>query len=347
MPENEEPTTAFDPLAVSVHSMDSGLDPEKDPTETPPVQSAEAEVEESEKESETEAEESPADGEEDDESGDEYSALKNGLAAPDLPEALRGDPEHEKRHAEYLYGIEKTVSKVQADLTTLQPYMPFAKGLSDPTTVRAEVPKFLEFLEKETGVALRDLVGSPQPETGENAEAWKEWRDDWEERGLTKADFDEALSNNYKPDYPGEYKAFKDASARFESKFGVIDKERAESQAFKAHQDFVDQEFKRVSGFLAKTENGWSVTRDMVSQAVKEFPHLKDDLVQAVKKAFPDELANHKVQAVLAAQGKEGPELLSKGSSAAKGAVLHFIDPDAPSSADVHKIAENLAALSK
>ena len=336
MPENDIPTTEFDPLAVSVHSMDSGLDPETDPTDTPPVQSeVKTEVEEPEKETETEVETEPADGEED----DDLAAL----GFPALPDELKDNPDISKRYEETQYGIQKVVRQQQDVLAELRKYEKLATDLNDPATAQTAYDFLGKQLQEE---GLLKLSAPAQIDTSENADQWKEWRDDWENRGLTKADFDDALTRNYLPDYPGEYKAYRDAKAENDLRFGPIDQERKQTQESRAHQDFVDKEHPRVAGFLAKTENGWSVTKEMVSQAVKEFPHLKDDLVTAVKRTFPNEYANHKVQAVLAAKGDEGPEMISNGSSASRGKVLHEIDPDASASADVHKIAENLAALS-
>lgn len=336
MAENENATTQpFDPLEISIHDMDASIDPEPGSTEPDlglPVETSTEETKPEETKVETDkVEAEPADG---DEEPDELAAL----GFPKLPEELAENAEISKRYEEVQYGISKVLRQQQEVLQTLRPYEKLAKDLENPETAQ-EAYDFLGKHLIEEGI----LKPGVQPQVQEiNSDEWEENRTAWEGKGLTKDDYADAQAKGF--EYPGEYKAYKLAKSENDAKYAPLEKERETMKAQKAFNDLVDAEHPRVAGFLAKTENGWSVTKEMVATALKT-PGAIDDLPTAIKRAFPDEYANHKVQAALKVQTAEGPELLTKGGSGAKGAVLQPLDPDAPSSKLIHQIYENSQAL--
>lgn len=358
------PEDAYDPMDISVHDMDATYDPETgvhsendEETQTDPEDGRDSGDEDpnaditedgDDEEGKTESDESKsnqADG------GDEDDEELKELGFPALPEELAANEEISKRYTETQYGISKLLRQQQEVVGNLRKYETLAADLTDisnPELAQNAYKHIGEIIEKEFGVKVlgTSQVQSQQTPQISDVDGWDENQHLWEQAGLTKADYAEAVIEGV-ADYPGEYKAFKRAVSKFESRFEKIEQKDKAAEALKAEQAFLDQEAPRAIGFLAKTENGWGVTKDMVSNALKQFPNMKGDIPKAVKMTYPDEFANHKAQAILKAQGKEGPEMLTKGGSGSKGTVLHRIDPDAPMSESVHLIAENLAALSK
>jgi hypothetical protein len=326
----------FDPLSISPADYDLTTgsegqgEPEPEPAEAEPTT-------EDTTEPEAQAEEpEDADGVESDVDADLAE-----LGFPALPPELAEKPDIAKRYHETQYGIQKVLRQQQAIKNDLMDLDTFVEGIKTPETTQDGFDFLVNYIRDVTGidVTTKYRSGSNRQESTYEEDLPAGWD------GFTLAQYEEAQELGC--EFPSEYRTAKKLEARMEAKFKPYEQERELSRTQSQAQAFLDTEAPRVIGFLAKTENGWGVTKDMVAQAIKEFPNLKDDLPKAVKRTFPDEYASHKAAAVLKAQGTPGPELLTKGGSNSRGVVLEPLDYDADSTDLIHKIAANLEALGK
>lgn len=323
----------FDPLSINPADYDLTTGAEEAEVKPEPAEAEPPETDEAEPETNVE-ESGDADGAE-----SEVDAELAELGFPALPPELAADPDISKRYHETQYGIQKVLRQQMEVKQELSKYGEIAAKLEDPATAQEAFLALAQLQRELTGIdPLAGLRGPAQREDASNAEV----PDGWE--GFTLAQYHEAQELGC--EFPSEYRMAKKLEARMEGKFKPFEQERDQLKAQNQAQAFIDAEAPKVIGFLAKTENGWGVTKEMVASAIKQFPNLKDDLPRAVKMTFPDEFANHKAAAVLKAQGKPGPELLTKGGSMSKGVVLEPLDYDADSTDLIHKIAANLEALS-
>ena len=343
----------YDPLNTAVTEFDPTTDPEvelgiKPAPEATPDASAKPDPAAQDQPDldppDSEAAETPADETGDADGGelkpDEELAE---LGFPALPADLAANPDIAKRYHETQFGIQKVLRQQQDIKGELEKYTEVTSLLENPATVREAFEKLAQVAHMTTGV---DPLAAYRSGATQGREDEIDLPGDWEDAKYTVADYKEATDLGFQ--YPGEYRAYKLAEKRFEERFGAIDKEREQTRAQAEAQTFLDSEAPKVMGYLAKTEQGWPVTKDMVAAALKQFPNMRDDLPRAVKMAYADEFAAHKAQAVLKAQGKEGPELLTKGGSSSRGVVLPEIDIETISTVDlIHKIAESQEALNR
>jgi len=324
----------YDPLNTSVADFDTTKDPEveqglKEPDQEP-AKSTVPDAPEPEAKVEPEAKGSEvADG---GELGPDAELADLGF--PALPADLAENEDIARRYHETQFGIQKVLRQTQETKEALSKYADVAAKLENPATAREAFLALAEIQKRETGID--PLAEFRRTETRQEIDIPSDWE------GFTLEQYEEAQELGC--EYPSEYRTAKKLEARMEAKFKPYEQEREQARAQNATEQFLSQEAPRVMGFLSKTENGWPVTKEMVAKAYTEFPNLKDDLALAVMKTFPREYASHKASVVLKAQGTEGPELLTKGGTGSKGAVLHTLDPEADSVDLIHLIAENQAA---
>jgi len=314
--------TKVDPEEASIHDMDSTHKPSEAGEE--PLPQDEVHPDDDPVTKPVEAQDEDPVTEQDEEKSDGDSDLDSELASlgfPELPDELKGNPEVYKRYIETQKGITKVLSqakegKTEAEkaLEILKPYRHFVDIIEGDDKVAAA--NALKFIAQQIKV---DLGQVEAPDDGTPA---------WQKEGF---------------EYEGEYKAYQrakaDALKEFEAKFGPtveeFQQQKQEQTQAKEFQSFIDKEAPSVMGFLAKTENGWGVTKDMVAEAARQFPNMKDDLAKAVKMTFVDEFAAHKAGTT---KTKEGPEMLSGSTSRAK--VMPTGDPEEWSIHDIAKAIE-------
>ena len=297
----------FDPETASISDFDASHTPSQ--AEEPPLPQDEVLTDDDPPtKAEEAAVEDPVTEEEEEEKSDGDSPdLDPELASlgfPELPDELKGNPEVYKRYLETQKGIQKVLDQAKSGKTEaekaleiLKPYQHFVDVIEGDD--KAAAANALRFIAEQIQVDL----GAP-PETSDD--------DDFE--------------------YEGERKAYQRAKAEaikeLEAKFGPFMQEFQQQKQEQAKQtefqSFIDKEAPSVMGFLAKTESGWGVTKDMVATAAKQFPDLKDDLAKAVKMTFVEEYANHK--AGVHAKVRTGPEMLSTSTS--KGKVMPSGSPE-------------------
>lgn len=274
-------------------------------------------------------EEEDAEKDEKDESGeatpapDEADALDPELEAlgfPALDPELAKDEAVAKRYYETQRGVAKVLEQakagkeeVQQHLETLTPYVKYAQAFEDPNL---KVAAF-EALGKELGIT--GIAAPAQAVATEFGET-----DDY------KSDL-QSVYNKAKADAKAE------ALSEFEAKYGpdltALRATREEQVKQKEFEAKVEKESKSVIGFLARTENGWGVTKEMVAQAMREMPDV--DPAVAVKRCFPDEYAAHKVAKATGAVTKKGPEMPSGSGSASRGKAM---SDKHPLEASIHEI---------
>lgn len=332
----------FDPLETSPADFDTSKNPEvvagiatPEPEEEEPTPSSapepEAEEPEAKPEEEPDAEEPPADG-----SDLEPDEVLKELGFPALPPELAENPDFVKRYHEQQFGMHKVLKAQQNVLEGLRKYDEVAQKLENPATSVEAFRGMAEIVKQQTGIDIIAQLSS-KAEPAKQIDVPDDWRD------FTPEQYAEAMELGC--EYPSEYLPAKRMEERILRKLAPYEEERTQAKAQSETQNFLAVEAPRTITFLAKTENGWQVTNDMVAAALKQFPDLKDDLPRAVKRAYPDEFAAHHKAAAIKALGQEGPEMLTKGGSASKGTVLEELDVDAPSADLIHKIAKNQQAL--
>lgn len=306
--------------SASIHDMDATVEAPEDfredddgltPQPDPPATKADEEKEESEQDEKDESEaETPA--------PDEADALDPELEAlgfPALDPELAKDEAVTKRYLETQRGIAKVLDQAKAgkeevakQIETLTPYVKYAQAFEDDNLKSAAY----EALGRELGITARPSVPTDLP-----------------------GEFE------YESDTKVYEKAVADAEARalekFEKLYGAdLQALRADREAQAKQKEFeskVEKESKSVIGFLARTENGWGVTKEMVAQAMREMPDV--DPAVAVKRCFPDEYAAHKVAKATGAVTKKGPEMPSGSGSASRGKAM---SDKHPLDASIHEI---------
>lgn len=307
---------------ADIHQMDSAVAPPEDFSDVDeqdiihPDDDSATKAEETDEDAEK-PEETPA--EEETPAPDEADAVDPELEAlgfPALDPELAKDEAVAKRYYETQRGVAKALGQVKAgkeevqqQIETLTPYVRYAQAFQDDTLKVAAY----EALGKDLGIT-----------TGEAQLVQTEFG--------SEADYQGDLQKVYE-------KAKADALREFESRYGEDLKGlRASREAEAKQKEFesrVEKESKSVIGFLARTENGWGVTKEMVAQAMREMPDA--DPAVAVKRCFPDEYAAHKVAKATAAIPKKGPEMPTGSGTASRGKAM---SDKHPLDASIHEIAE-------
>lgn len=120
-------------------------------------------------------------------------------------------------------------------------------------------------------------------------------------------------------DSPGEYRAYKRAISEIETKYGpklgeldAMKQERQKASERKQFEDYLAEQAPRTIKLLAKADNGWTVTSEMVAEAVRNLPQFAKTPAKAVQMYFSDERAKH--YARLQSEGKkQKPDMVDGG----------------------------------
>lgn len=232
---------------------------------------------------------------EDDESDDDEETK---FELPALIPEIENNPEAMAKVKNFEKGVQKIVARAKAKESELSELLPrvhqmdaWGQSLGNPTQVGDAFRDLAHKLAAFHNMPVEQLLGSVPGAQNDG--------DDWENAGF---------------DSPGEYRAKKSAVQEIDSKYGPLLKElelmreerkqSAEKQAFATELDRVAP---RVIKLLAKADNGWTVTKDQVGEAIRALPQFKDNPAKAVQMYFSEDRVKH--YAKLASQGTRKPEM--------------------------------------
>lgn len=285
MPETETNTEATTPTVE--YTAQDALKDIQEPAEEPEVT----------KEPEVEEESATTDEVPDEPETEEDLPLRERLKLDD--NVLEALPEEARtRWDQQVAGLEKIDNKLTELAAHTVRLTNWEEALSNPDTAQDALLQ-LEANLKEKGIDMRSVFGKPT-ETTDNAPEFE-------------------LESDQKLHASAVATAVKQAKTELLASLGynpsdvkaLLD-ERAQAQRDTEFQSYVNGLTPRVAARAIKTE-GWTVTKEMVATAAKESPDLiKTDPIKALKKAFPDEYANHKASK---ATEKEVPTMVDGGTT--------------------------------
>lgn len=242
-----------------------------------------------------------ADAEQDDEEDESIPEL-DADAISKLPPA-----EQEKRWRQIWKGIrskerkladkEQQYAAVEDRVTGLLGWM---NGFDSPSTAIQQFKSLASQLKSVHGLTDDQLFGYQATATRSTDES-----EDYEQAGFS-----------YESDYQVYERAKADAKREIEeslrpylAEIDSLRKMRAEQEEKAQFEQFVAKASAKAIKVIAAEDNGWRVTPQMVSEAIRQLPQFKDNPAKAVRMLYSDERAAHKA-AVAAQASTRGPELL-------------------------------------
>lgn len=326
MPNDEaEATTHGDPLAIDALSLvstdDNAGDLEEDDTTVDDETEEETETEDSDEDSEDEDDSEGDDGEEDDEDETEEEDDEDDEDAdaldddeddrfaldPDVVEAL---PEKARTRLEQqIKGLRKIEKRVQTAAPKIEAFDSMIASLDDPERVSEVLRHIANTAATHHGKTVAALLGLAP---GQSAAAAGE------------GEFDTSNFAEEGYDSPGEMLAYLRGKAESKQELDrelaplkEIQKERQEAAQKAALKAYAEKRAPGVAERIAKTHSGFSVTPDMVAEAVTAFPQLKEKPTRAVEAHFSRAISKH-VAARQTERARRGPES-PKSSGRASG----------------------------
>jgi hypothetical protein len=313
-----EPTTADEPVNTDSDGELTAAEILK-LNESSPEETVEAPTKEAteDPEVETPVEIPPPDEEADTPEGEE--------ADLQLDAELAKNPALKERWDQRMKGVDKLVERNKAQAEALGSWNQIAEALEDPQ-------RAFETYEN-IGRILADIHGKAPKTLTATAHAAQDKGADWKTLGFE--DEDEFMASRLEFDSKEGYQSFKKAlhelqgpvidalKAKIAKLEGDVEGTKAEREAAKAEREkaenaqrynaWINATAPKVVEQIAKEDQGWKITTDMVDKAVRKFPHLIKTPIEAVYAAYPKELKAHYAKANRK-DAPKGPELNTQTS---------------------------------
>lgn len=256
------------------------------------------------------------------------------FSTPELDAELASNPKLKKRWDEQQAGLRKIYDREKELLPKIERMASYVDGLAKPETAGSTLKEVLELTAANTRMSVADLLkaaGISAQTPAQNAS--------------TAAAQTGAQSNGQKTEVFAAHrdKFLNDDEYEFANEIGglILEQFRTElgpltdmirsmqsGQAAAGTQtkfaQAVKAELPKVSGYFGSNYDGFSVTEQMLSEALETFPHLADKPIEAVKKHFTDDLIKHtRAKAAKPVERKAPEGLSSDDSRGSRG-----LDPD-------------------
>jgi len=256
--------------------------------------------------------EADTDDDEGEESEDQTAESDDDDSDFELDAELAKVPGATKRWQEQLAGLEKVKSRYQELSEKATPVLEWAERFDNKETAVSEYKQLARLLSDLHGIPVEQFIGdSAASHVDNNDDADLE---PWEKEGFV-----------YQDEYDVYTKAKQDAKAELLKELDPYlqelkaTKQQREQERIRAEREsYLDKVTPRTQKLLAKTENGWTVTREMVEKALDAFPQLADEPARAVKAYYADELKAHTAKVVTELASPKAPEILPKSSPAGR-----------------------------
>jgi len=251
------------------------------------------ETEEPEEQPETEPEpddeEEPADEDSQEEEFD-VPALRE-----DVLETLQEhNPEAIKSWENSWKGLEKRERRLEKEQKEWEGFTAEYQSLfTDPDVAAQKIAGLIQNLSQYHGKNISQLMGV-QPATTQEADLDVEFVTDGERLSYEKAN------------------AVEKRQMELEARIARFEKEQENARARAEQEAFVDSVAPKVAKQAEKSYSGFKVTREMVAEALRSFPQLKDAPLEAVAARYAKELYAHAAKSSRELSAKRGPDMLPK-----------------------------------
>jgi len=273
-------STSRDPLEIRASEL-MGMEIDNDP----PADEEEEVDEETEEPSDEETEDESADeeSEEESEEEDEYEDLP-------LTEKLKLDDnvrkrlskEQAKRYDDQVKGLAKFERQLGERGDHYNKLVSWENSLGVKETAADALKQLVTFTAQQHGFDLAELFGL-QAKASEREEA-KPTSEGWAEAGY---DSPKEMELDLKA------KELQTRLDALEKKFGGIEGESKAAKEKREFEQYIETRAPKAISFLQGKYDGWTVTKEMISEAVQAFPQFKDKPGKATAMYFADSLARH------------------------------------------------------
>lgn len=227
------------------------------------------------------------------------------LELPKLDPELAKNPVLLKRAQEFERGFKKQLTRLNAKIDKVVPYEAVIDQLENPATAKDGFVMIAKQLATVYGFDPIEVLGGAKTLPSEDSSG--------------QLFPDEIADQLLEPDKQAlsylHTKLLSDVKAEFEKTFGAdlalvaeLKKERAQEQAKREFESYVDSVAPNVIRKLEKRHFGWKVTKEQVAKALLELPQYKDKPDDAVEMIFREDLRKHhsKLQKANSRRGPEG-----------------------------------------
>lgn len=235
-------------------------------------------------------------------------------------------PEALTRLKQHIQGLEKREEQVAAQASKYTAFDAADEAINDPKRVSLAVGQFLTLAAARHGVEIDELLDSLTDEVLEEAAKIVSGPTAQRRQGEASP----TLRTQPDPQVAMLLKRIDDLEGQVKGVLG--DKEAAEQK--KAEEAHLDRVAPETIGYLKKIIPGFEVTRDMVGEAIKRFPDLRNKPASAVRMLYGEKIGEHiaKLRA-----NREIPSEMIDAGGAARG--------QAPKSPEDYKAADAIADL--
>lgn len=262
---------------------------------------------EEEPETEPEADDEATDPEPEDDEEEET----NLVPPEELLEALKDKPKELKRLKDAYKGLAKKDKQLAIERQNVAGLVDYGRNLMNVQTYESTLQQIASEVSQQHGVKPEYVLGNILKRLAPTEEMKTE----------------PVTPDDVKFDYEGDEKVYKAALQANEKRISTLKDEAKREvlealgvdpaefksvlstlklqQAERAEQAWVETNAPKIKAKADKTL-GWSVTDKMIQEAHKEFPN-ESDLIQALKKSFPDEYVRARTKTV----PKKGPEIVT------------------------------------
>ena len=251
------------------------------------------ETEETEEQPETEPE--PDDEEEPADEASQEEEFDVPALREDVLETLQEhNPEAIKSWENSWKGLEKRERRLEKEQKEWEGFTAEYQTLfTDPDVAAQKIAGLIQNLSQYHGKNISQLMGV-QPATTQEAVSELEFVTDAERLAYEKATEAEKRAMD------------------LEARLSRFEKEQENARARAEQEAFVDSVAAKVAKQAEKSYSGFKVTREMVAEALRSFPQLKDAPLEAVAARFAKELYAHAAKSSRELSAKRGPDMLPK-----------------------------------
>lgn len=251
------------------------------------------ETEEPEEQHETEPE--PDDEEQPADEGSQEEEFDVPALREDVLETLQEhNPEAIKSWENSWKGLEKRERRLEKEQKEWEGFTSEYQSLfTDPDVAAQKIAGLIQNLSQYHGKNISQLMGV-QPATTQEADSELEFVTDAERFAYEKATSAERRAMD------------------LEARLSRFEKEQESARARAEQEAFVDSVAPKVAKQAEKSYSGFKVTREMVAEALRSFPQLKDAPLEAVAARYAKELFAHAAKSSRELSAKRGPDMLPK-----------------------------------